>query len=102
MNPELAGNESQMSGLDAASQQFLTYALGQATHDHKADAKGRRWVQFEQFAQPGVHNKQVAAQAFLHVLSLASKNAVSVEQDGADNAIPFGAIHIGLPGFGAD
>lgn len=91
-----------MSGLDAASQQFLHYAVEQSKDQHETDEQGRRWVQFEQFAQPGVHSKQVAAQAFLHVLSLATKRVVSVRQDGAELAIPFGAIHIGLPNLSAD
>ena len=93
------GVGAQVSGtrLDASSQQFLNYALDRAekssngTNPHR-----RRWIEFEQLANPGIHDKQVAAQAFLHVLSLATMNAVTVHQDGAESLKPFGAIHIGI------
>lgn len=91
-----------MSGIDTASQQFLHYAIEQSKDHHETDARGRRWVMFEQLFQPSVHSKQVAAQAFLHILSLATNKAVSVRQEDAELAIPFGAIHIGLPDVSAD
>ncbi|KFH42723.1 hypothetical protein ACRE_065730 [Hapsidospora chrysogenum ATCC 11550] len=84
--------------LDTSSQQFLAYAMEQAEKaDEATDAHGRRWVEFQQLANPDVHDKQVAAQAFLHVLTLASMGAISVDQDGAKSLEPFGDIHIGIP-----
>lgn len=93
------GFETQGSGtnLDTSSQQFLNYAMDLAEKSPKGTNKhGRRWIEFEQLANPGIHDKQVAAQAFLHVLSLATMNAVSVHQDDAESLKPFGAIHIGI------
>lgn len=58
---------------------------------------GRRWITFEELADPATHTKAIAAQAFLHVLSLASKDAVAVEQDGAAHNVPFGTIRVGIP-----
>lgn len=80
--------------LDASNQKFLGYALVAAG---EVDKKGKKWIEFERLADPKVHNRTVAAQAFLHVLSLATKNAVSVKQDGALEAVAFGTIHIGVP-----
>ncbi|KND89781.1 Meiotic recombination protein rec8 [Tolypocladium ophioglossoides CBS 100239] len=95
------GNETQASGvgLDVASQEFLGYATKQAeekgvTRDD--DEEDRRWIDFDELANPETHSKAVAAQAFLHVLSLASKSSVAVEQDGADDKVPFGTIRISI------
>lgn len=86
-----------------ASQEFLGFATEQA-----AGSKGivvardahrnidRRWIAFDELADPVTHNKAVAAQAFLHVLSLASKNAVVVEQEGAAQNVPFSTIRVGI------
>ncbi|POR34182.1 Meiotic recombination protein rec8 [Tolypocladium paradoxum] len=95
------GNDTQASGagLDIASQEFLGYATEQAgekgvTRD--SDKKDRRWIDFDELANPETHSKSVAAQAFLHVLSLASKSSIAVEQDGAEKKVPFGTIRIGI------
>ncbi|KAM4065322.1 Rad21/Rec8 like protein [Hirsutella rhossiliensis] len=56
-----------------------------------------RWITFDELADPETHTKAVAAQAFLHVLSLASKSAIAVEQDGAAHNVPFGTIRVGIP-----
>ncbi|KAK4085995.1 hypothetical protein Purlil1_9736 [Purpureocillium lilacinum] len=102
------GNDTQAShadGLDIASQEFLTYATAQAVekgttrdadNDDGSDDE-RRWVSFEDLARPGSHSKGIAAQAFLHVLSLATKGVVAVQQDGTEEKQPFGTIHIGVP-----
>ncbi|RDA92683.1 hypothetical protein CP533_3722 [Ophiocordyceps camponoti-saundersi (nom. inval.)] len=82
------------SGLDQASQAFLEYGSGRAVAE--AD-DGRRWLDFDDLAAPGTQSRAVAAQAFLHVLSLATKGVVAVKQDGADRNEPFGAIRVGFP-----
>jgi hypothetical protein len=94
-------NATQFStqGLDVTSQDFLGYVAEQAAKTgvvHGQDRKNRRWIEFEELAEPTTHPKAVAAQAFLHVLSLAMKNVISVLQEGAAAMEPFGAIHIGL------
>ncbi|KAL6826179.1 Rec8 like domain-containing protein [Trichoderma camerunense] len=86
-------------GLDVNSQNFMEYVTEKAaktgvTHDR--DPKGRRWIKFEELAETGTHSKAVAAQAFLHVLSLATKRIISVHQEGAAAMEPFGTIRIGI------
>uniref|UniRef100_A0A8H7NKB5 Rad21/Rec8-like protein N-terminal domain-containing protein n=1 Tax=Bionectria ochroleuca TaxID=29856 RepID=A0A8H7NKB5_BIOOC len=93
----LQNAHSQSGGLDIASQNFLAYATAEADKVAAPDNKGRTWVDFEQLATPGVHDRHTAAQAFLHVLSLATKNEISVRQTGSRVMEPFGAIHVGLP-----
>lgn len=85
-------------GVDVASQNFLEYAARRtlADHDGPTTQDGKRWIDFEQLANPATHHKTVAAQAFLHVLSLATKNAIKVEQEGRDIGVAFGTIHIAL------
>ncbi|RDA89201.1 hypothetical protein CP532_0508 [Ophiocordyceps camponoti-leonardi (nom. inval.)] len=85
-----------VAGLDQASQAFLAYGSGKAVVRDGGD-DGRRWVDFDDLAGPGTQTRAVAAQAFLHVLSLATKGVVAVQQDGADRDEPFGAIHVGFP-----
>ena len=50
-----------------------------------------RRVDFKQLLPPGVHTTVVAAQGLHHVLALATKNLLDVEQRDA-----FGAITIGI------
>ncbi|KAK1985403.1 Rec8 like protein-domain-containing protein [Colletotrichum cereale] len=87
------------STLDTASEEFLRWTEEEAKKTGQAkegDAKeNRRWVEFEDLIEPAKQNHVVATQAFYHVLSLATKNAVSVEQQ-VDDAQPFGRIRIGL------
>ncbi|KAH6605175.1 meiotic recombination rec8 [Trichoderma cornu-damae] len=95
------GNAIQFSaeGLNAAGQDFLGYVAEQAAKTgviHARDPKKRRWIEFEELAEPGTHSKVVAAQAFLHVLALASKKVISVHQEGAAAMKPFGSIRIGV------
>ncbi|KAL6889737.1 hypothetical protein HDV57DRAFT_487601 [Trichoderma longibrachiatum] len=95
------GNDTQAStqGLDVTSQNFLEYATEQAEKTgvtHSRDPRNRRWIEFEELADPSTHTKAIAAQAFLHVLSLATKNVVSVRQDGVAAMQPFGTLRIGI------
>ncbi|KAL7925892.1 Rec8 like domain-containing protein [Trichoderma austrokoningii] len=86
-------------GLDVTSQDFLGYVAEQAAKTgvtYNRDKKRRRWIEFKELAEPFNHPRAVAAQAFLHVLSLASKNVISVHQEGAKAMQPFGTIRIGI------
>ncbi|KAJ6446810.1 Rad21/Rec8 like protein [Purpureocillium lavendulum] len=99
-NRSSGAQEPQTTGLDIASQDFLGYATAQAAEKGVVRSSGdeeRRWVTFDDLATPELHGKGIAAQAFLHVLSLATKGVVAVEQDGAEEKQPFGTIHIGVP-----
>ncbi|KAG6011156.1 hypothetical protein E4U43_008489 [Claviceps pusilla] len=97
--PDNSNNQGSIAGLDISSHDFLDYVTEQI--HHRGDSRlnpqdGKRWIRFEQLASPAIHSKMVAAQAFLHILSLATKNVIAVEQDGLQNKEPFGALHIGL------
>lgn len=94
-----------LATLDIASQDFLSYMadrIKELGKDAKSAVQGgnhrKNWVNFEQLADPAIHTKAVAAQAFLHVLSLATKNVIDIEQDGGADFIPFGPIRVGISG----
>ncbi|KAG5922365.1 hypothetical protein E4U61_005358 [Claviceps capensis] len=91
--------QASVAGLDISSHDFLDYVTEQM-HQHGAPGSdsrdNKRWIQFEQLASPDVHSKVVAAQAFMHILSLATKNVVSVRQEGVLEKNPFGVLHIGF------
>lgn len=100
-----AGKDAQASGdgLDIASNEFLGYAMKHARDKvvvRHGDPGNRRWVDFETLANPETHTSDVAAQAFLHLLTLATHNVISLEQDGEKTGVPFGTIRVGidLPG----
>ncbi|KAK7432805.1 R8 protein [Neonectria magnoliae] len=95
------GNDTQGStqGLDISTLEFYGYAADKAQaegHARPHDRRNRQWVDFEELANPAVHDKRTAAQAFMHVLSLATKDVIAVEQDGIANQQPFGALRIGF------
>ncbi|KAF9879517.1 dolichyl-di-phosphooligosaccharide-protein glycotransferase [Colletotrichum karsti] len=85
--------------MDTASQDFLNW-----TEEHIKNTgfakmgdpnENRRWVKFEDLCEPGQRDHTIAAQAFYHILSLATKNVISVEQD-VEDLQPFGAIRVGV------
>ncbi|KAK0737560.1 Rec8 like protein-domain-containing protein [Apiosordaria backusii] len=60
-------------------------------HDEKV------WVSFEDLFEAEEDRKRaVVAQAFHHVLCLATKNVVKVRQDGQGGFVPFGTIRVGV------
>ncbi|KAH7158206.1 Rec8 like protein-domain-containing protein [Dactylonectria estremocensis] len=86
-------------GLDTSSLKFYRYAADKALREGRPHRRGdpdRRWVDFEKLADPATHTKCIAAQAFLHVLSLATKNMIAVEQKGIANQQPFGTLLLGI------
>lgn len=84
-------------GLDVSSQDFLEYTVRRLVGNDGHEEDGHRWVPFTELAPVADDAKAVAAQAFLHVLGLASKNIVKVTQEGRDDGVAFGEIYIGLP-----
>lgn len=84
-------------GLDVSTQDFLEYTVRRMVSKDGHEDDGHRWVPFTHLAPTAREAKAVAAQAFLHVLGLASKSIVKVKQDGRDERIAFGQIYIGLP-----
>ncbi|OLN96491.1 Meiotic recombination protein rec8, partial [Colletotrichum chlorophyti] len=87
------------STLDTASGEFLLWTeeeakkVGEVKHGDQNEK--RRWVDFDNLVKPAQQSHAVAAQAFYHVLSLATKNVISVEQQ-VDDLQPFGPIRIGV------
>ncbi|KAJ4254313.1 R8 protein [Fusarium torreyae] len=98
------GNDTQGSGavLDTSALDFLGYATARAQtkgYSRSHDRVGRRWVNFntltDELDDP-TSAKKFVSEAFMHVLILATKNAIAVEQDGIAEKQPFGTIRIGL------
>lgn len=91
---------------ERAAEDFLTFAIDQAKdsgaldfddgrNDSEHGESARRWVAFDRLAEPGVHDRQVAAQAFHHTLVLATRGEIAVRQHGLPFT-PFGKIEIGI------
>lgn len=83
--------------LDREGRNFMGFVERVATDRGTEDAEhtNRRWVDFDGLFEEQDKTKTVVAQAFLHVLTLATKNQIKVMQDGVDK-IPFGQIRVGV------
>lgn len=99
-----AGNDIQNSiqGLDTSALDFLGYTTVQAQakgYSRSRDQANRRWINFDTLTN-GLEDQASArkfiSEAFMHVLTLATKSALAVEQDGIAENQPFGTIRIGL------
>ncbi|KAH8597698.1 hypothetical protein B0O99DRAFT_507277 [Bisporella sp. PMI_857] len=91
--------------LDRESGNFLDYVRNSITEKFGVEAEAdelsiderRNCVTFEELFNPANNSRIVASQAFYHVLSLATKRKIWVEQDidgKADGYEPFGEIRI--------
>jgi hypothetical protein len=98
------GDPTQGSGavIDASALDFLGYATSRAEskgYTRSCDQADRRWIDFntltDELDDPA-NSKKFASEAFMHVLVLATKNAIAIEQDGIADKKPFGTIRIGL------
>lgn len=77
------------AALDSESRNFLDFLDAQIqaqiplleTEQEDDGKMPRQSATFERLLRPSEHTKMVAAQAFLHVLTLASKNLVTVKQN---------------------
>lgn len=83
-------------GLTGDSREFLEYTVQHMTAENTYERLGRRWIEFKKLADPENDRRHVAAQAFLHILGLATNSVVKVHQDGREDDVPFGKIHIGI------
>jgi meiotic recombination protein REC8, fungi type len=87
-----------VGGTETDLQKFLTYAneivrnRGEVLDTDRSP--NRRWVDFEVLADPAKHDHVVAAQAFYQVLSLATKNEMSLHQDYLQKG--YGKILVGI------
>jgi meiotic recombination protein REC8 len=64
-------------------------------HAH-AGNNARQWVEFGTLFEVEDQKRAVVAQAFYHVLSLATKNVIKIKQDGQGGFEPFGTIRLGV------
>jgi len=72
------------AALNQESTNFLDFVkaqLASGDEDELAGEQGRESVTFHELLPPTEHTKIVAAQAFLHVLVLAGKGLLRVEQE---------------------
>jgi meiotic recombination protein REC8 len=89
------------TALDREGQNFLSYIESVArTKGHSSDEDDdndrKQWVEFESLFEAEDQKRAVVAQAFYHVLSLATKNVIKVKQDGQGGNQPFGVIRLGV------
>ncbi|KAI6782554.1 meiotic cohesin rec8 [Emericellopsis cladophorae] len=64
---------------------------------HTPDSRGRQWFDFEEAINSQKQaSKQVAAEAFLNILTLATRAKIEVQQKGVEEMELFGAIHVGV------
>lgn len=84
--------------LDREGRNFLGFVERVATDRGQEDAEDEslRWVGFDGLFEEQDKTKTVVAQAFLHVLTLATKNQIKVTQDGVEDKIPYGEIRVGV------
>lgn len=83
--------------LDREGRNFLGFVEGVALQrgDKDEQRENLRWVEFNALFEDQDKTKTVVAQAFLHVLTLATKGQIKVKQEGLDKLEPFGEIRIG-------
>ncbi|KAJ4386452.1 R8 protein [Gnomoniopsis smithogilvyi] len=93
-------NTSQIvrEALDRDGRNFLGFVENVAVQRGEDDKRSAslRWVEFDGLFEDPDKTKAVVAQAFLHVLTLATKGQVKVKQAGLKENEPFGEIHVGI------
>jgi meiotic recombination protein REC8 len=96
---EASTSQVMRDALDREGRNFLGFVEHVAADRGEDDEheEDRRWVEFDGLFEPQDKTKAVVAQAFLNVLTLATKGQIKVKQDGKKN-IPFGEIHVGVTG----
>ncbi|KAK3363365.1 putative sister chromatid cohesion protein [Lasiosphaeria hispida] len=97
--PQGEARTSQMmhNALGREGSNFLNYMerVAEEKGEVREDDGDRQWVKFDELFEQPDQKRDIVARAFYHVLSLATKNAIKVEQEG-QNTRPFGTIHIGV------
>lgn len=98
----VAANTSQamLDALDREGRNFHVFIQTKAKdmgYPHKNDVdQKRRWVDFDQLFEREDRTRAVVVQAFHHVLTLATKNIIKVQQEGQGGIEPFGTIRVGV------
>lgn len=86
--------------LDREGRNFLGFMENVAAQRGEEDERSAnlRWVEFDGLFEERDKTRAVVAQAFLHVLTLATKGQVKVKQSGLEDQEPFGEIRVGVKG----
>ncbi|POS73321.1 hypothetical protein DHEL01_v208287 [Diaporthe helianthi] len=86
------------NALDREGRNFLEFVERAAVERGEQDEEdeNRRWVEFDSLFEEQDLTKPVAAQAFLHVLALATKGQITVKQEGIEDKIAYGKIRVGV------
>lgn len=97
---EATTSQLMRDALDREGRDFLGFMEQAAADrgDEDADDENLRWVKFDDLFEEQDKTRLVTTQAFLHVLTLATKSQIKVTQQGAEEGIPFGEIQIGVKG----
>lgn len=97
------GKDTQDSGvIDSSALDFLGYATTRARekgYTRPRDRADHRWIDFDTLTEElndTASTKAFVSEAFMHVLILATRNAIAVEQEGIADNQAFGTIRIGL------
>ncbi|KAL2150321.1 hypothetical protein VTH82DRAFT_7997 [Thermothelomyces myriococcoides] len=94
-------SQQMRAALDREGRNFLAYVEAAAREkgsadDSDDDDNSKRWLLFEALFEAEDRKRSVVAQAFYHVLSLATKNVIQVRQDGQGGNAAFGPIRLGV------
>lgn len=86
------------NALDREGRNFLGFVerVAKERGEQDEEEENRRWVEFDSLFEEQDQTKPVAAQAFLHVLTLATKGQIKVEQEGIKQKVAYGEIRIGV------
>lgn len=97
---EASTSQFMRDALDREGRNFLGFVENVAADRGEDDEhdEDRRWVEFDGLFEPQDRTRAVVAQAFLHVLTLATKGQIKVKQDAQEKNIPFGEIRVGVTG----
>ncbi|KAK5662894.1 hypothetical protein OQA88_6305 [Cercophora sp. LCS_1] len=88
-------SQAVLEALDREGRNFLGYVQNMAHKLGEMRADGKHWISFDDLFNAEDQNRAVITRAFYHVLTLVTKDAIKVEQDGQDT-VPFGEIRVGV------
>jgi len=92
---EARTSQAMEQALGREGRNFFTFVQTAARKKGAMREDGKTWVEFDNLFEPEDQSRAVITQAFYHMLSLATRDAIKVEQDG-QNDYPFGAIRLGV------
>ncbi|KAK3990288.1 hypothetical protein QBC44DRAFT_394577 [Cladorrhinum sp. PSN332] len=94
-------SQAMLYALDREGRNFHDFIRNKAKemgypNENETAAGKRQWVDFNQLFDREDRTRAVVVQAFHHVLTLATKNIIKVEQEGQGGTVPFGTIRVGV------